>query len=387
MSGRLVIMGSGETAPTMVGTHRDALDAAGAAEVVVIDTPFGFQENVEQLTAKLTEFFDTSLSRTALAPPLRSVASDAVDVERFRLALSTAQAAFAGPGSPSYALRVWRHHAVGDVFSDVVARGGVLTMASAAALTLGRWTIPVYEIYKVGEEPHWLEGLDIMGQLGVPCVVVPHWNNAEGGNHDTSRCYIGRRRLAALSESLDVGVLGVDEHTAAVLDFSEGRLSVSGRGSVTIRGAEDLVLDHGDSLPLEEVSQRLGQAPAPIVPEPEEASDPRRSFDASLAAADTDGIIRSMLALEEQMNVDASLRSELRSMIVLLGDAASRGLVDPRAVVGGFVELLLELRRDARAAKRYEDSDLIRDRLADLGVEVRDTASGPEWDLSEPQNP
>jgi len=35
-------------------------------------------------------------------------------------------------------------------------------MASAAALTIGRVTIPVYEIYKAGEAPRWLPGLDLL---------------------------------------------------------------------------------------------------------------------------------------------------------------------------------------------------------------------------------
>jgi cysteinyl-tRNA synthetase len=100
-----------------------------------------------------------------------------------------------------------------------------------------------------------------------------------------------------------------------------------------------------------------------------------------------------MLAVEEQINEDPDLRSELRSMIVQLGDAAGRGLVDPRDVVGGFVELLLELRRDARTASRFAESDRIRDGLGELGVEVRDTEHGVEWALDseigerETQNP
>ena len=32
---------------------------------------------------------------------------------------------------------------------------------AAAALTLGLVTIPVYEVYKVGEDPFWLDGLDV----------------------------------------------------------------------------------------------------------------------------------------------------------------------------------------------------------------------------------
>ncbi|MEL0074848.1 MAG: hypothetical protein VW708_01870, partial [Ilumatobacter sp.] len=71
----------------------------------------------------------------------------------------------------------------------------------------------------------------------------------------------------------------------------------------------------------------------------------------------------------------------LRSMVTRLGEAAVAGLADPRAVVAPLVDLLLQLRSDARAEKRFEVSDLIRDRLDETGVEVRDTADGAEWDL------
>ena len=83
--------------------------------------------------------------------------------------------------------------------AGLLRNGGILTMASAAALTLGSVTIPVYEIYKVGEEPRWLEGLDLLGAAtGLRAAVVPHYDNAEGGNHDTRFCYMGERRLRIL---------------------------------------------------------------------------------------------------------------------------------------------------------------------------------------------
>ena len=64
--------------------------------------------------------------------------------------------------------------------------GGTLCFASAAALTLGAFTAPIYEVYKVGvEEPHWREGLNVLAAFGVNCVVIPHFDNNEGGNYDT----------------------------------------------------------------------------------------------------------------------------------------------------------------------------------------------------------
>ena len=45
------------------------------------------------------------------------------------------------------------------------------------------------------------------------------------------------------------------------------------------------------------------------------------------------------------------------------------------------VDLLLELRSDAKARKDWATSDLIRDRLAAIGFAVKDTRDGVEWTL------
>jgi cysteinyl-tRNA synthetase len=43
------------------------------------------------------------------------------------------------------------------------------------------------------------------------------------------------------------------------------------------------------------------------------------------------------------------------------------------------VQVLLDLRLQVRADKRFDLSDMIRDRLAEISVEVRDTPQGVEW--------
>ncbi len=45
------------------------------------------------------------------------------------------------------------------------------------------------------------------------------------------------------------------------------------------------------------------------------------------------------------------------------------------------VELLLEMRREAKARKDWATSDLIRDRLGEIGFELKDTKEGTEWKL------
>ena len=46
------------------------------------------------------------------------------------------------------------------------------------------------------------------------------------------------------------------------------------------------------------------------------------------------------------------------------------------------VDLLLEMRSKAKAAKDWATSDLIRDRMAAIGFTVKDTKDGAEWKLS-----
>lgn len=46
------------------------------------------------------------------------------------------------------------------------------------------------------------------------------------------------------------------------------------------------------------------------------------------------------------------------------------------------VDLLLEMRAKAKANKDWATSDLIRDRLAEMGFTVKDTKDGVEWSLS-----
>jgi cysteinyl-tRNA synthetase len=46
------------------------------------------------------------------------------------------------------------------------------------------------------------------------------------------------------------------------------------------------------------------------------------------------------------------------------------------------MELVLELRKEARGRKDYSTSDLIRNKLAELGINVMDTAHGQDWERS-----
>jgi len=114
-------------------------------------------------------------------------------------------------------------------------------------------------------------------------------------------------------------------------------------------------------------------------------------FDGAVADRNVDHAVAAVLDLEEnihewsndmQVGDDDYARRQLRAMIVRLGAVAEVGARDPREVVAPYVEALLEIRTAARAAKDFATSDLVRDRLAAIGVEVRDTPEGQTWHLA-----
>ena len=415
----LAIMGSGETAPTMTKVHRALFErmGSGAVPAVFLDTPFGFQANADELTERTLAYFRESVDRTMnVASFRRASAADALDVERVRLQLREARLVFAGPGSPTYALRQWSGSPVPGELMEKLRTEGCVTFSSAAALTLGVATVPVYEVYKVGADPEWLPGLDLTSVTGLSMAVIPHYDNAEGGTHDTRFCYLGEGRLRALESELDPDtfVFGVDEHTAATFDLDAGTVSVAGRGGVTVRVAgrsevwaagETRTLadladtaarlrrnESGRTRPTEDV-ERPSVAEAPSTDSPLLAAISRlqSEFDDAMGRRDAPAAVRCALTLEEELHAWSAdtLQSDeadkgrvaLRGMFVRLGEAARAGIRDPREVIGPWVEAMLGLRASARAAKRWTDADEIRDRLVSLRVEVRDDPTGTSWDL------
>lgn len=410
----ITIMGSGETAPTMMKHHRDLIARLpGDPLAVVVDTPYGFQENAPELASRAVEYFRQSVGHPIQVAGLGRLKDvDVLTVETGLSLLRRADYVFAGPGSPTYALNQWANTPFPDVLREKLQSGGAVTFASAAALTLGRFTVPVYEIYKVGAEPHWLQGLDVLSEIGLDVAVIPHYDNTEGGHHDTRFCYLGERRLAMLEQELPDGVhvLGVDEHTGVVIDIDADTATVIGNGKVTVRvRGESTVFETGVTIPVDALRDpsRGGTSTAAAPsrePRSDEESTPEGAsllddvarneteFETALAAGDSEAAVRAVLELEaairnwsaDTLTSDAMDRAHaaLRSMIVRLGEAAVKGLADPRTAIDPVMGVVLEVRKTVRDEKRYDLSDLLRDRLAEVGLEIRDTPSGPEWHFS-----
>ena len=418
----LAIMGSGETAPTMVTTHRRLTSLLPSpVKAVVLDTPYGFQENAPELAAKAVEYFKTSINVDLVVAGLvrlqdTHIAADPVAIERGLRALSDADYIFAGPGSPTYALRQWAGSSVARIMIDKLTNGGIVTFASAAALTLGKATVPVYEVYKVGQDVQKLDGLDILASIGINAALIPHYDNTEGANHDTRFCYLGEARLQMFESLLDAEtyVLGVDEHTGLIIDIDAATATVVGNSNVTIRlRSESFVYPTGSVIPLSLLqspmslltgsgdvlsSHSIATAPIATIAEPAQANsldsalaESIQQFDQAMEQRDALAAVRAVLSLEQSMqdwsidtlqsDVLVRARGTLRSMISQLGDAAVGGVRDPREAVAPFVEAMLSVRATVRAEKRFDLSDIIRDVFASLDIEVRDTPTGVEWSL------
>lgn len=417
----LTIMGSGETAPTMVGTHRRLTSLLPSpVRAVVLDTPYGFQENAEELASRAVDYFKTSVNVNLHVAGLTRMKSSSVgdtptatQVEKGLRAVADAHYLFAGPGSPTYSLQQWSDTPLRSLLVDKLSQGGIVTFASAAALTLGARTVPVYEIYKVGVDPQWHEGLNLLSEIGINASIIPHFDNAEGGTHDTRFCYLGERRLRVLEEMMDEDefIIGVDEHTGLVLDLENERAEVVGNSTVTLRkGNRQVVYAAGDTFDLHVLRSvdfkaagvaALQSDRSPIDVETSTNSSGtsliaaverhRRDFDSAIAVGNADAAVEAVLALESEIRAWSAdtLQSDerdravaaLRSMISRLGEIAITGLRDPRAVVAPFVDGLLTIRKVVRAEKRFDLSDVVRDHLDAAGVEVRDTKDGVEWVL------
>jgi hypothetical protein len=401
----LAIMGSGETTSSMAPVHRAILGRFGELPVraTLLDTPYGFQENAADITAAAVDYFATRLRNPITVASFRGSGSDPVESQAALARIREADYVFSGPGSPSYALRHWAGSEIPPLLAGKLAAGGALVTASAAALTLGRLTLPVYEIYKVGEQARWLAGLDLLSPFGLPVAVIPHYDNAEGRGHDTRFSFLGERRLRGLEAAMpdDAFILGIDEHTSFVLDLGTGRATIRGRGGVTVRrDGRSVVFGAGSEVSIDELRTaafgRDGARDSTLLASDGDgdaapgsaASDTEEAFDEALARLDLAAAVRSLLVLDDRVSAAGpsrngarpDARAPLRSMLGRLAQAAET--VGQRAeLVGPLTDALVEIRRVARRDRDWAAADAIRDTLRAVGIELQDVDEATTWSL------
>ncbi|MFN8523678.1 MAG: cysteinyl-tRNA synthetase [Chloroflexota bacterium] len=263
-AGRIALFGSGETARVGRRVHEILLEAyPKPVPVSVIETPAGFQPNSAILAAKVQAFFEHNLQNfkpqvTIVPARSREPGAHSTDEDEAAALLVGSSYVFAGAGSPTYAAEHLRDTRLWRSVEARLEEGATLALASAMALAVSRHTLPVYEIYKVGTPLHWTAGLDLFADLGLDLAIVPHWNNNEGGAElDTSHCYMGAERFERLRAQLpaSTAILGIDEHTACVVDLAHNCATVYGNGVVTvINGEAERTYKAGESFSLDELA-------------------------------------------------------------------------------------------------------------------------------------
>ncbi len=345
--GQLALLGSGETTP-VGGQVFEAVakNLPRPYRVAILETPAGFELNSAAVAGRVQQYLEKRLQNDSpsfdVIPARKKNTQCSPDDPDLARRLLAANILFLGPGSPTYAVRQLKDSLVWAVLRAWHNLGAPVVTASAAAIALGRLALPVYEIYKAGEDPHWKEGLDFLGVLGLDLVIVPHWNNSEGGAElDTRRCFLGLERFEYLASRVGPGttMVGIDENTGLVIDFERGHCQVIGKGSVTIRkGGRETAFTRRDKFAI----GALGR----------------------YQPADVAGQIPAWV-WEEAIAAQAARRE---------AQAA------PRQIPAEVMDLF-KRRQAARTAANWPESDRLRGEIQSFGWTVSDTPEGQrlEW--------
>ena len=335
--GQIAFLGSGET--SLAGGRIFESLAKRVNEplrIALLETPAGFELNSSQVVGRVGEFMKMRLQNYKpiidVIPARKKNSDFSPDDPEILKPLLYANMIFMGPGSPTYAIRQLQDSLAWDVIRARHRLGTTLIFASAATISVGAHALPVYEIYKVGQDVHVADGLNFFSDFGLHVSFVPHWNNAEGGaDLDTSRCFVGMERFNEWCNLLpnENITLGLDEHTGVIMDFESGMCEISGVSSVSLVSDCDPVMHPaGTKFSLSEIGEIK-------LPDPIEAGISARAWD----------MVLNVPAIEDDKPSDK-------------------------------VVALAKKRLAARAQKNWAESDKLRDEIAELGWIVQDSKEG-----------
>lgn len=348
--GQVVLLGSGETSPNIRKVYDRLFNRLETPiKAAILETPAGFEPNSAAVAGQIGAYLEKHLQnyqpQISIVPARKKDTAFSTDDPEILTPFYDADVLITGPGSPTYAVRQLQDSVAWHTLQACHRLGTTLIFSSATTLACSLYTMPVYEIYKVGEDLHWKKGLNFFAPFGLTLVFVPHWNNNDGGDElDTSRCYLGQERFAhmvkqlkdrARGDSSEFIIVGIDENTALVVDPARACCRVMGQGNVTIvRNGSETVFASGDTFS----AQELGSFHLP----PKER-----------------GIPAEIWTRVEQEMMEARERAES-------ADAP------PNAVIS-----MVNEREAARRQKDWARSDTLRDQIETTGWSVRDTREGP----------
>ena len=326
--GQIAFLGSGETSLAGGRIFESlARKIEPPLRIALMETPAGFELNSAQVVGKVGEFMMTRLQNykpvVDVIPARKKNSAFSPDDPEIIKPLLYANMIFMGPGSPTYAIHHLKDSLAWDVIRARHRLGATLIFASAATVSIGAHALPVYEIYKVGQDVHIVDGLDLFADFGLHISFIPHWNNADGGvDLDTSRCFVGMDRFAEWSKLVphENETIGLDEHTGLIVDFETCLCEVSGVSSVSlVRETNPEMYPAGSKFNLSELG-------AVKIPDPLEQNISRQAWEMAINAPplEDDTPPEEVISLAEQRlaaraNKDFAESDRLRDAIAALG--------------------------------------------------------------------
>lgn len=250
MYGKVILFGSGETTESGKAIFRKVLQGLPRGQKIsILETPAGFEPNSSLVARKISDIFSFSLkefiSKIDVIPARKKETYYSPDNPDILAPLNDSTFLFMGPGSPTYTIRQLRNSKAWDMILSLWEKGITICLSSAAALASGKFSLPVYEIYKAGVDLYWENGLNLFRKVGLDISIITHWNNKEGGKDlDTRYCFMGKDRFKNLRKLIPSAerLLGIDENTALIFDFRRKIFYIEGVGNVTfLVGNKELI--------------------------------------------------------------------------------------------------------------------------------------------------
>ena len=146
-AGTVTLMGSGELTESMTRVHHwVASRIEGPVSAVFLDTPAGFELNADNISVRARNYVRRHLGvECALATFKSKDKATTAEVRNAVRKIEHANYIFAGPGSPTYAIRNWTGTPLIDAVARRIDEGAHLVLASAAAIAIGHYSVPVYQ--------------------------------------------------------------------------------------------------------------------------------------------------------------------------------------------------------------------------------------------------